>query len=43
MNNYIKSVMNYIVDFFEWTSDLYHSRQQNVFGITPYEDILEDY
>lgn len=43
MNNYIEMMMSYIVDFFEWTSNIYHYRQQNIFGINPYEDTLEDY
>lgn len=42
MNNYIESIFNYVFEFLEWSSDLYRTRQQNIFGITPDEDILGD-
>lgn len=43
MNNYIESILSYVFEFLEWSSDLYRTRQENIFGITHDEDILGDY
>jgi hypothetical protein len=42
MNNYIELILNYIHDFLEWSNNLYF-KQDNIFGIKPDEDTLEDY
>lgn len=39
MNNYIELILCYINNFLEWSN----LRQDNIFGINPDEDTLEDY
>lgn len=43
MNNYIELIFYYINDFLEWSSNNLNIKQNNIFGINPDEDILEDY
>ena len=43
MNNYIELIFYYIHDFLEWSSNNLYYKQDNIFGINPDEDTLEDY
>lgn len=53
MNNYIENILDYmntfildnVQDFLEWSSDVYHSRQEpeNIFGTNYDEDTQIDY
>lgn len=36
-------ILDNVYDFLEWSSDLYHTRQQHVFGISHGKDTQIDY